>query len=141
MLLLAIYVAVSSVLGLLLWLGPVGVLVVWSMSIAADVVFVVGSIAGALVGVTVAKSTRGSIALAGVITWLTYGIAADIALKAFGTPLGGGSPPPDSFPNLGIVLVDAPLVGLAGVAFAAVAPALLRERVKRLLGADSEPST
>jgi hypothetical protein len=138
-LLSAVYTGVSSVLGLIWWLGPIGVLVVWSTSIAADVVFVVGSIAAAVVGVTVAKSTRGSMALAGAITWLTYGIAAEIALRAFGTLLADGSPPPDG-PSLGIVLLDAPLIGIAGVAFAAIAPALLRERVKRLMASDAEPS-
>jgi hypothetical protein len=141
-LLLAVYIAVSSALGLMLpilWLGLVGVLVVWSTSIPADIVFAVGSIAAPVVGVAVAKSKRRSIALAAVITWLTYGIAAEIALRAFGTLLAGGSPPPDSFPSLGIVLFDAPLIGLAGVAFAALAPAFLRERVKRLLAADAGP--
>jgi hypothetical protein len=142
-LLLAVYIGVSSALGLmppiLWWLGPVGVLVVWSTSIPADIVFVVGSIVAAVAGVRVAKSTRGSIAVAAVITWLSYGIAAEIAFRAFATQVGGVSQAPDSFPSLGMVLIDAPLLGLAGVAFAAVAPALLRERVKRLLAADSEP--
>jgi hypothetical protein len=138
-LLLAVYTAVSSFLGLILllpWLGPLGLLVVWSASIAADIVFVIGSIAGAVAGVAVARSTRGSITLTAVITALTYGIAAEIAVRAFGG-LVGGSPPPQDFSNLGTVLVDAPLLGAAGVAFASITPALLRERVKRLLAADA----
>jgi hypothetical protein len=137
-LLLAVYTGVSSVLGLVLlipWLGPAGVLIVWSTSIAADVVFVIGSIGAVVAGVTLAKTTRGSIGLAAVITWLTYGISAELALGAFGALGNGGSSPPDSFPSLGIVLVDAPLLGLSGVAFAAIAPALMRERVKLLLTA------
>jgi hypothetical protein len=140
-LLLIGYIAVSSVLGLIWWVGPFGVLVVWWTSTAADVVFVIGSIAGAVVGVTVAKSRRNSIALSGLIACLTYGIAAEVALSAFGALVGVGSPPPDGFPSLGMVLVDAPLLGIAGVAFAAIAPALLRERVKRFLEADAQPST
>jgi hypothetical protein len=144
-LLLTAYVVVSSVLGLILlivwWVGPVGVLVVWSTSIAADVVFVIGSITAAVVGVAVTTSKRGSILRAAAITWLTYGIAAEIALSAFGTLVNGGSTMPDNFPSLPIVLFDAPLLGLAGMAFAAIAPALLRERVKRLLSVNSKPST
>src|SRR5260370_24200850 len=86
-LLLVLYTAVSSFLGLILllpWLGPLGPLVVWSTSIAADIVFVVGSIAGAVAGVAVARATRGSITLAAVITALTYRIPGEIALTAFG---------------------------------------------------------
>ena len=135
-LLLALYTAVSSFLGLILlfpWLGPLGLLEVWSTSIAADIVFVTGSIAGAVAGVAVARSTRGSITLAAVITALTYGFAAEIALRAFSSLQTTGSPSSQDFASLGTVLVDAPLLGLAGVAFASIAPALLRERVKRLL--------
>ena len=141
-LLLALYTAVSSFLGLILllpWLGLLGLLVVWSTSIAADVVFVIGSIAGAVAGVAVARTTRGSITLTAVITALTYGIAAEIALRAFSSLLNAGSPSPQDFTSLGTVLVDAPLLGLAGVAFASITPALLRQRIKRLLAADAEP--
>ena len=137
-LLFTFYTAISSVLGLIFTVGPFGVLVVWSISLAADVVFVFGSIAAAVVSLSVAKSKRNSIALAAVITWLTYGIAAEIALQAFGTRGAGGSPLPDSFPSLGLVLLDAPLIGLAGVAFAAITPAVARERVKRFLAATPE---
>jgi hypothetical protein len=141
-LLLAVYTAVSSFLGLILllpWLGPLGLLVVWSTSVPADVVFVIGSTAGAVAGVAVASSTRGSITLTAVITALTYGIAAEIALRAFSSVLNAGSPSSQAFSSLGTVLVDAPLLGLAGVAFASITPALLRKRVKRLLAAGAEP--
>jgi Na+-transporting NADH:ubiquinone oxidoreductase subunit NqrE len=145
-LLLAGYIGLSSVLGLVLLImseGLLGVLLVWSTSIAADIVFVIGSIAGAVAGVTLARSRRSSIALTAVITSLTYGIAAEIALIAFSGLAQGTSPAPspDNLPNLGIVLADAPLLGLAGVAFASVAPTLLRERVRRLLAPDAEPPT
>jgi len=135
---LVAYVALSSGLGLILLIvsaGLLGVLLVWSTSITADIVFVIGSIAGAVAGITLFRSRRGSIAVTLAITWLTYGIAADIALKAFGNLLQGGaaSAGSDNLPNLWIVLADAPLIGLAGVAFASVAPTLMRERIKRLL--------
>jgi hypothetical protein len=137
-LLLAAYIGLSSVLGLVLLImseGLLGVLLVWSTSIAADIVFVIGSIAGAVAGVTVAKSRRGSIALTAVIIWLTYGIAAEIALTAFSSLAQDASPTvsPDNLPNVGIVLADAPLLGLTGVAFASIVPTLLRERLRRLL--------
>lgn len=139
-LLLAFYIGISSFLGLIVF-GPVGIIVAWSLSLAADVVFVVGSITAAFVGVVVAKSARGSVALTAVITWVTYCGAAWIASRASAT-LGGGGPQtarPDNLPDLGIVMLNATRFGLVGLAFAAVIPALARKRVKRLLTAHAEP--
>ena len=74
-LLLILYIAGSSVLGLSVgWLfeGPVFLLRAWSTNVGADVVFIIGSIAGAVGGVTLAKRSVGlSIVLAALITWAT----------------------------------------------------------------------
>ena len=37
-------------------------------------------------------------------------------------------------PNVGLVMISVPFYGLAGIAFASIAPALAGERVKRLVG-------
>jgi hypothetical protein len=119
----------------------VGIIVEWSLSLVADVVFVVGSIGAAFVGVMVAKSRSGSIALTAVITWFRYCMAAEIASSASATLGGGGAQTlsPNSLSGLGTVIRDAPGYGLAGLAFAAVTPAFARERVKRLLAANAVP--
>lgn len=144
---LAMYVVASSVLGLIIPLiltsigaitpsGPVAAfLAVWSNNVGADVAFVAGSIASAVVGVLVAKtSTIRSIALAAVLTALTYMIAAGFGLQSpIGMP-GEGGPPPPGAPNFnGIAILVTPLVGIVGVVFAAVAPAIARRSLAHFL--------
>jgi hypothetical protein len=140
---LVAYVACSSVLGLILLIlasipthtdgaahiGPLATfLVAWSTSVVADAVFVIGSIAGAVAGVIVARrSGVGSIAVAAVAAWLTYTIAAALILGPVGMPGEGGPPAPgadDSF--RGILIFVAPLIGIVGLVFAAVTPSIAR---------------
>src|SRR5258708_38834547 len=85
-LLLVLYTAVSSFLGLILllpWLGPLGLLAVWSTSIAADIVFVIGSIAGAAAGAgaghAVGRTARNYMTLSAGRIGPTYCIAAELA--------------------------------------------------------------
>jgi len=68
-----------------------------------------------------------SLALAGVLTWLTYTIAASFIVGPMGTPGEHGSPPPGAHdPCRGIVILVAPVFACVGLIFAAVAPTVAR---------------
>ena len=131
---LALYVFGSSVLGLLLALlvslagevtpnGPVAMFLgFWSSSLAADVLFLGGSIGSGIAGVLVAKKSKlVSIALAAALTSLTYMLAIalinDVPFRVAGA--GGGRPDAPS-------ILLSPLFGLPGLVFAASAPAIAR---------------
>jgi hypothetical protein len=110
-------------------IGPVGAfLVAWSTSVVADAVFVIGSIVGAVAGVMVARrSVLGSIAVAAVVAWLTYTIAAALIVGPVGMPGEGGPPAPGADdPVRGFFILVAPLIGFVGLIFASVAPAMAR---------------
>jgi hypothetical protein len=130
---LTVYTVVSSVLGEALWIlasvqhsntRPVETFLgVWSASAIADAVFVAGSIATALAGAMVAKTYRiRSMALAALMTWLTYTIAASF-LPAVQSESSSWY----------TAYLFAPEVGFLGLIFAAVSPAIARGHLVRIL--------
>ena len=125
------------------WLveGRAFLLSAWSTNVGADVVFMIGSIAGAVGGVRMAKRSVGrSIALAALITWATYAIALTLHGRIgptvdfsglSGTGMGSGV---SSGPSAGELLAGyllLPLVGLPGFVFAVLLPAIARRALGR----------
>jgi hypothetical protein len=117
------------------YVGPAGVFAAaWSKSVTADIVFVVGSLASAGAGLLLTRRSKPrSIGLALLMTWITYTIAASLITGPVGMP-GEGDPPEPGAPDpvRTTLVLAAPLLGLFGLIFAAVAPALAADRLARI---------
>jgi hypothetical protein len=141
---LAVYILASSILGLIIELmlnndAAAEFLRWWRTSAAADAVFVVGSIAGGVAGMMLAKTSKlGSIGLAAVLTGLTYTTAAALYNAATCAQVTGcGYALIDPFRGGAVLLT--PLYGSVGLVFAAVAPAFARGHLVRLLAGETRP--
>jgi hypothetical protein len=120
---LAVYVALDSVLGDLIdvlhdGIGgvPGQLAVLWSRSLVGDGLFVTGTIAAVVVGLT-SKRTL-AILYATLITWITYAVAATATypVPTFGEGSTGRTGPE----NFGYMLVGTPVLGIFGLVFTAL---------------------